>query len=188
LTTPVYLEHDWFPQPLPDNVLVGEGTWIFSSYVFLHYRSEQPCGLKIGHDSGIYIGSFLDLGPRAEVEVGNYCALAGPIISTDGRVTIGDYSFISYHVVIADSWLARPPDDHGVTMGETAGRPEIHIGENVWIGTRAVILPGARIGEGAVVGAQAVVDFEVPPYAIVAGNPARIVGDARSKRRSGGQS
>ena len=52
----------------------------------------------------------------------------------------------------------------------------ISIGSNSWIGARAILLAGARIGEGAIVGAAAVVDFSVPPYAIVAGNPARIVG------------
>lgn len=52
----------------------------------------------------------------------------------------------------------------------------IEIQDNVWIGARAVILGGARIGEGSIVGAASVVDFEVPPYSIVAGNPARVVG------------
>jgi acetyltransferase-like isoleucine patch superfamily enzyme len=50
------------------------------------------------------------------------------------------------------------------------------LADNVWIGARAVVLGGARIGEGSVVGAAAVVDFEVPPYSLAAGNPARILG------------
>jgi virginiamycin A acetyltransferase len=49
------------------------------------------------------------------------------------------------------------------------------VGNDVWIGQDATILPGARIGDGAIVAAKAVVSGEVPPYAIVAGNPARIV-------------
>ena len=59
-----------------------------------------------------------------------------------------------------------------------AGGDEIVIGDNVWIGARASVLGGARIGEGAVIGALSVVDFEVPPFAIVGGNPARVVGEA----------
>ncbi len=54
-------------------------------------------------------------------------------------------------------------------------RPVV-IGDHVWIGARALICPGVTIGEGAVVGAGAVVTRDVAPYAIVAGNPARVIG------------
>jgi acetyltransferase-like isoleucine patch superfamily enzyme len=54
------------------------------------------------------------------------------------------------------------------------GRP-VHIGDNVWIGFGSCILPGVSIGEGSIVGARAVVTEAVPPYTIVAGNPARVV-------------
>ncbi|RNF32835.1 CatB-related O-acetyltransferase [Paracoccus methylarcula] len=53
--------------------------------------------------------------------------------------------------------------------------PDTVIGHDVWLGDGAVILPGARIGNGVIVGARAVVSGEIPDYAIVAGNPARIV-------------
>ena len=51
----------------------------------------------------------------------------------------------------------------------------VHIGRYVWIGTRAIILPGVSIGDGAVVGAGAVVSKDVPSCAVVVGNPARVV-------------
>jgi acetyltransferase-like isoleucine patch superfamily enzyme len=186
---PVTLPHDWFPEPLPANVVLGERSWLYSSYAFLHYRSRRPCGLRVGHDSGIYTGTIFDLGPAGEVQIGDYSTLVGPIISSNGRVVVGDYSLISHQVVIADSFAAAPP-------GSRRGRPAapaapaapdapaapaepattIAVGENVWIGARATLLPGAHIGEGAIVGAGAVVDFDVPAYAVVAGNPARVVG------------
>jgi maltose O-acetyltransferase len=53
----------------------------------------------------------------------------------------------------------------------------VTIGDRVWIGYRAIILPGIEIGEGAVVGAGAVVTKDVPPFTIVAGNPAVKIGD-----------
>jgi virginiamycin A acetyltransferase len=53
--------------------------------------------------------------------------------------------------------------------------PDTVIGHDVWIGTRATILPGARLGNGTIVGAGAVVSGDVPPYSIVAGNPARVL-------------
>ena len=166
------LEHDWFPQPLPENVVLGERSWCYSSFSCLHYRSRKPCGLRVGSDSGIYNGTFFDLGPEGEVEIGNFCTLVGAIISTNSRVVIGDYSFVAHEVVIADSFAASP-----IALGSSpGGLPMILLGENCWIGARAVILSGANVGEGAVIGAAAVVDFEVPPFAIVAGNPGRVVG------------
>jgi hypothetical protein len=59
-----------------------------------------------------------------------------------------------------------------------SGRPEMpptSIGDDVWIGYRAVIMAGVSIGRGAIVAAQAVVTHDVPPYAIVAGVPARVI-------------
>jgi acetyltransferase-like isoleucine patch superfamily enzyme len=170
---PSVLEHDWFPRSLPPNVAIGERSWLYSAFAFLHYRSQRPCGVRVGRDSGIYHGSFFDLGPAGEVEIGDFCTLVGAVMACNSRVVIGDYVFIAHEVALADGFAAIPgagPDD--------AGEPEtsIVIGENSWIGARAVLLAGARIGPGAIVGAAAVVDFEVPPFAIVAGNPARVVG------------
>lgn len=177
---PEHLPHDWFPRPLPANVRVGERSWIYSSYAFLHYRSELPVGVRIGDDTGVYIGTMFDLGPEAEVEIGDYCAVCGPVISTNGRVRIGSYTFISYGVVIADSPQAAPPDDRAASNLDGAAH-DVVLEENVWVGAQAVLLGGTRVGEGAVVGAGTVVDFEVPPFAIVAGDPARVVGWAREQ-------
>ena len=59
-------------------------------------------------------------------------------------------------------------------QGKTEDDP-IVIGDDVWIGARAIILPGVHIGRGAIVSAGAVVTDDVPEYAIVAGNPARVI-------------
>jgi acetyltransferase-like isoleucine patch superfamily enzyme len=179
-TSPATLEHDWFPRPVPANVVLGAGTWLYSAYAFLHYRSRKPVGLHVGRDCGIYIETFFDLGPAGEVQVGDYCTLAGPVLSTNGRITIGSYVLISREVVISDRPFAAPPMDGGRMTPVPAA--EIVIGDNAWIGTRAVLLPGARVGEGAIIGAAAVVDFEVPPFVVVAGNPARVVGVAGPER------
>lgn len=169
------LEHDWFPRPLPENVTVGERSWIYSSFAFLHYQSKRPCGVRIGHDSGVYAGTFFDLGPEGQVEIGHYCTLVGAIIASDHPVTIGDYAFIAHEVVIADAWLALPDHGKAFPIKSKQVRQEITIGSNAWIGAGAILLGGTRIGEGAVVGAQTVIDFDVPDYAVVAGNPAKII-------------
>jgi len=74
-----------------------------------------------------------------------------------------------------------PFDMFGFTRGPEftdAGlglRGDTVVGHDVWIGREAVIMPGVRIGEGAIIGARAVVSRDVPPYAVVVGNPGRIV-------------
>jgi maltose O-acetyltransferase len=75
------------------------------------------------------------------------------------------------------------PEAAILTLGHDPQSPEftdrggdVIIGDRVWIGYRAIILPGIKIGEGAVVGAGAVVTKDVEPFTIVAGNPARKIG------------
>jgi virginiamycin A acetyltransferase len=54
-------------------------------------------------------------------------------------------------------------------------RGDTVVGNDVWIGMEAVILPGVRIGDGAIVAARSLVSHDVPPYAVAAGNPAKVV-------------
>lgn len=136
--------------------------------------------MRIGSDTGVYLGTMFNLGREAECTIGDFGTIVGPIISTSSSVTIGDYAFISYHVVLADTAFASVPDaSDGVLQRANDKDNDIVIGDNVWIGVRASILGGSHIGEGAVIGAASVVDFDVPPYAIVAGNPSKVVGWAK---------
>ena len=88
------------------------------------------------------------------------------------RVTIGDGTEIGpgVHIYTAD----HPRDPEVRRSGLEYGRP-VHIGRNVWIGGKAIILPGVTIGDDALVGAGAVVTRDVPAGATVVGNPARVV-------------
>jgi acetyltransferase-like isoleucine patch superfamily enzyme len=172
------LAHDWFPRPLPDNVRIGARSWCHSAHAFVHCHSQRACAVSIGSDSACYAGTYFDLGPAGEVRIGNYCTLVSAILCTNGRVVIDDYSLIAHDVVMADSAWARPgPTGEAHQTNDPAS--VITLGKRTWVGARAVLLGGTRLGEGAIVGAGAVVDCEVPPFAIVAGNPARIVGWAR---------
>jgi acetyltransferase-like isoleucine patch superfamily enzyme len=175
-----WLDGDWWPAPLPPNVEVGERCYLYSSFAFQRYRSRRPVGVRIGDDTGVYEGSVFDLGPAGEVRIGRFSTVVSPVFLTNGRVEIGDFAFISHDVVIADDAIAVPPDAvAGVGRDPEQESPAIVLGEDVWVGTKAVLLAGTQLGDGAIVGAGAVVDRPVPPYAIVAGNPARLVGYAR---------
>jgi acetyltransferase-like isoleucine patch superfamily enzyme len=174
------LEHDWFPRPLPPNVIIGPRSWCYSAFAFLHYQSRRPCGVRIGRNSGIYNGTFFDLGPEGEVTIGDYCTLVGAIISTNARVEIGDYAFLAHEVVLAEHTVATPPSTPGPK--EPDPPRSIILGPNCWIGARAILLGGANVGEGAIIGAAAVVNGIVPPYTIAAGNPARVIKEVKRTR------
>jgi len=182
MAKPNSLIHDWFPRPLPAGVEIGPRSWLYSAFAFLHCQSLRPVPVRIGSDSGIYLGTHFELGPGGEIAVGNFCTIVGAIIRTDQRVVIEDYAFIAHEVVLADRFACMPPEPNAAepdTSSLKSPSLSIAVRRNAWIGTHAILLRGADIGEGAIVGAAAVVDFHVPPFAIVAGNPAAIVGWAR---------
>ena len=85
-----------------------------------------------------------------------------------GGVTIGDDTLIASHVAIMS--LTHDPRAELYSASQQT-RPVV-IGRNVWIGTHAVILPGVTIGDGAIIGAGAVVTRDVAPRAVVVGVPA----------------
>ncbi|MBR3836877.1 MAG: acyltransferase [Clostridia bacterium] len=66
-------------------------------------------------------------------------------------------------------------------QGIAAEKP-VEIGSDVWIGSRVTILPGVRIGEGAIIGAASVVTKDVPPYAVVGGNPAKVLKNRKDNK------
>ena len=74
------------------------------------------------------------------------------------------------HAVFGGAWAGRFEGE-----ADFPGRGDTVVGNDVWTGWKSTILPGVTIGDGAIVAARAVVTRDVPPYAVVAGNPARIV-------------
>lgn len=105
---------------------------------------------------------------------------------TSGSVTIGAESFCGQFVAL----LAGTHDHHQFGRDRRLAIPkeglDIVIGEGVWLGSRATVLGPCRIGDHAVVAAAALVKDDVPPYAIVAGVPARVVGSVRPDGDVGG--
>lgn len=92
--------------------------------------------------------------------IGRYCSFAGNVeILLRGNHRV---DFVTTYPLTGDNDLCMTGGD-------------VTIGNDVWCGNGAIIMPGVTIGDGAVVGAHAVVTKDVPPYAIVAGNPARII-------------
>jgi len=183
----VQLEHDWLPIELPDNVELAENAYLHSAFAFRHYRSARSCGVRVGAHTALYDATMFDLGPNGAVEIGSYGVINSTHFIADSRILVGDYVYTSYEVYIAD---APAPVPFSARRDTTTAddEPSIVIGDDCWIGLRSVVLRGARLGRGVIVGAGSVVDGTVPDYAIVAGNPARVVGEAPpGGARRGGQ-
>lgn len=186
LASPRTLPWDWFGGTIPENVELESDAYLETTYSFLRFRSTHPEAVRIGGGSTVYLGSMFDLGPKARVHVGRFCLLNGAWIICDSHVEIGDYALISWNVVLMDTYRyptdpllrrkqleACTPHSNEAAPG-ICGRP-IRIGRNVWIGFDCCVLPGVSIGEGSIVGARSVVREDVPPFTVVAGNPARVI-------------
>jgi acetyltransferase-like isoleucine patch superfamily enzyme len=98
-------------------------------------------------------------------------------------VTIEDEVFIGHGVMFTNDRFPRATNPDGSPQTEADWKvEETHVGRRASIGSNATIVCGVTIGEGALVGAGAVVTKDVPPFAIVAGVPAKVVGDTRTKK------
>jgi acetyltransferase-like isoleucine patch superfamily enzyme len=154
-------------------------------------NSTGPDAVTIGART-LFMGEILIVRAGGQVRIGEWCFI-GPQarIWALQSVAIGDRVFVSHGVHIFDN------NSHSLSAGERHARfrelqsegrhltPEavvsrpVQIEDDVWIGFNAAILKGVTIGRGAVVAAGCVVTRDVAPYAIVAGNPARVVGESR---------
>jgi virginiamycin A acetyltransferase len=108
-----------------------------------------------------------DFSPERLV-IGRFCQIAHGVQFITASANHRHDGFSSFPFAIFDGPSADRPSLPGPG-------PDTVIGNDVWLGSGATVLPGARIGDGAIVGACAVVSGEVPPYSVVAGNPARVL-------------
>lgn len=115
------------------------------------------------------------VGKNSRIEIGNDVGISGATVSTLKSVTIGDNVLIGSGALIVDN-DAHPIKRNGRRYGKKFVKSEpIVIGNEVFIGARAIILKGVTIGDGSTVGAGSVVTHSIPPSSIVAGNPASMI-------------
>lgn len=104
--------------------------------------------------------------------IGKFCAIANGVrfIMNGGNHAMTGAGTFPFNMFGGD-WTTATA---GV-FESLPSRGDTVVGNNVWLGLNAIVLPGVNIGHGAVVGAAAVVTRDVPPFAVIAGNPARVV-------------
>ena len=115
----------------------------------------------------------------AEIILGPGVGLSGVSICAAQRVEIGEGTFVGADAIIFDNDFHAPVGEWGWGGIATDNPRPVIIGRGVFIGARAIILKGVTIGDRAIIGAGAVVTKDVPARAIAAGNPARIVSEAK---------
>jgi acetyltransferase-like isoleucine patch superfamily enzyme len=139
--------------------------------------------ISIGHHSTLADGwSLVDLNPsRAgtlpKIRIGSYCTILHDFqCNASVSVEIGDYVLIAPRVFITDSDHIVDETEKRTTLRSDFRSAPVMIEHDCWLGVNSVILKGVTIGHHSIVGANAVVTRDVPPHSIVAGIPARPLG------------
>lgn len=125
---------------------------------------------------------------QGRVTIGNFTSLSGPnidIYSLLNRVTIGNFCSIARNVSFQEYnhnyqnfttyFVGFNLEGKESLKEDVISKGAIEVGNDVWIGTHCVILSGSTIGTGAIIAANSVVSGNIPPYAIAAGSPARVI-------------
>ena len=157
--------------PISDNVILGREVKIF------HPSLVNLYGCSIGDESKI--GTFVEIQKGAVI--GARCKISSHTFICEG-VTIDDEVFIGHGVVFTNDRYPRATTADGSLQTEADWNVEVtRVKRGASIGSNATVISGVTIGEGAVVGAGAVVTKDVADRAIVAGVPARVIGEMRER-------
>jgi acetyltransferase-like isoleucine patch superfamily enzyme len=158
--------------PISENVKLGQKVQIFQPTLVNLY------GCSIGDETKI--GAFVEI--QKNVAIGARCKISSHTFICEG-VEVEDEAFIGHGVMFTNDIYPRATNPNGGLQTEADWKVEpTYVKRGASIGSNATIVAGVTIGEGALVGAGAVVTKDVRPYAIVAGVPARVVGDTRERK------
>ncbi len=155
-------------------------------------RFVEGCVLSIGPDSIVEAAIRYDRAGAA-VRIGERTFIGASTLVCAEAIEIGDDVLVSWGCTVVDhnshaiAWHDRRRDVTNWFVGKkdwaNVERSVVRIGNRVWIGFNVIVLKGVSIGEGAVVGAGSVVTRDVPPYTVVAGNPARPIRELEAHER-----
>jgi acetyltransferase-like isoleucine patch superfamily enzyme len=161
--------------PIAADVVLGPDVRIFQPDLVNLY------GCSIG--AGTKIGAFVEIQKNATI--GARCKISSHSFVCEG-VTIEDEVFVGHGVMFTNDFYPRAVNDDGTLQTESDWRVvRTTVKKRAGIGSNATILAGVTIGEGALIGAGAVVTHDVADFSIVAGVPARVIGDVRERASPG---
>lgn len=163
-------------------ISIGNNTGFGDFFYLTAWDSFYPSTDKIQYSGRIWCNS----------NSGKYVQNFSPSLTVGDNCGFGAFNHItctnSFQIgngVLTGKWVTITDNSHGATDFESlqlspmqrpiVSKGAVVIGDNVWIGDKSTVLPGVCIGSGAVIGANSVVTKDVPPFAIVVGNPAKII-------------
>jgi UDP-2-acetamido-3-amino-2,3-dideoxy-glucuronate N-acetyltransferase len=156
--------------PIASDVIIGPGARIFQPDLVNLY------GCSIGAETKV--GAFVEIQKNATI--GERCKISSHSFICEG-VTIEDECFVGHGVMFTNDVYPSAVNADGSPQTEADWKVvQTVVKKRASIGSNATILAGITIGEGALIGAGAVVTHDVPSFAIVAGVPARVIGDVRN--------
>jgi acetyltransferase-like isoleucine patch superfamily enzyme len=136
---------------------------LFTLYYFLRLGK---CGVPVGFSTTMILRN------PGNIAIGENCTFSNfVILDAHDRISIGDDCMFANNTTIATAthdYSVDPMNSRNITK-------PVSVGNNVWFGIGATVLPGVTIGDGAVIGARSLVTRDVPPRAIVTGTPAKVV-------------
>ena len=137
----------------------------------MFYTKDCVCDQNIVVGDHTY-GSpeIIFFGDQSKLTIGKYCSISENVkivLNSEHKLCITSYPFYSVKMNKHYKWVDKPDKHYGLSKGDVV------IGNDVWIGYNVTILSGVTIGDGAILGLNSTVTKDVPPYTIVAGNPAR---------------
>ncbi len=128
------------------------------------------CGNELNVENNVYFGNGRD------IDAGDFVGLGSNFKMQNRMLKLGNELIMAEDVLFLDG--NHTHDCLNIPMGKQggSGKTPLEIKDDVWIGARVIVLPGCRkIGTGVIIGAGAVVTKDIPDYAIVGGNPARVI-------------
>lgn len=153
----------WFLAGIPAGLGVRMRAWFMPFFL-----------KKLGEDTTLQSG--LRLTNPEKISIGSHCNLAqGAFITGGGGVRIGDWVGFGPDVKVW-SVTHRFDDAERPWLLQGWEMKAVEIEDDVWLGANVFVMPGVTIGKGAIISAGTVINKSIPPYALVAGNPGRVVG------------
>lgn len=145
------------------NAVIDHPRWQIGNYSYA--SSFDP-----PDDWAMRLAPYLYEASPERLILGKFCQIADGVTFVTASANHRRDGISTYPFAIFDGGF-----DEGRASLRTGAVPDTVLGNDVWVGQGARILPGAQLGDGVIVGAAAVVSGVIPPYAVVAGNPARVI-------------
>ena len=136
--------------------------------IFICKKLFKKCGSHLRVAPGVSFGSGLNIEIGDNSSLNKDCWIANDTI-------IGDDVFMGPEIIILSSGHEFTSTNKPMRIQGAPPRKPVIIGNDIWIGTRAIILPGVKIGDHSIIAAGSVVTKDVEPWSIVGGNPAKLI-------------